>query len=118
MPACTQVEMLVSRACEPISGSILCTGDEIGFYLCLLFRVSPTNKRTSDLIYPTDPSRICVELVIELLHLGCVARNSRSSLSSDRGSSWPRVEELSRVWIAPLIVSRSLYINIIGTVGV
>ena len=29
--------------------------------------------------------------------------------SSDRGSSWPRVEELSRIWIAPLIVSRSLY---------
>ena len=40
------------------------------------------------------------------------------SPSSDRGSSWPRVEELSRVWIAPLIVSRSLYINIIATVGV
>jgi len=28
------------------------------------------------------------------------------------------VEELSRVWIASLIVSRSLYINIIATVGV
>ena len=40
------------------------------------------------------------------------------SPSSDRGSSWPQVEELSRVWIAPLIVSRSLYINIIATVGV
>ena len=39
------------------------------------------------------------------------------SPSSDRGSSWPRVEELSRVWIAPLIVSRSLSINIIATVG-
>ena len=46
---------------------------QIGIFLCLLPRVSPTNKRTSNLIYPTDPSRICVEHVIELLHLGCVA---------------------------------------------
>ena len=66
---------------------------DFGFYLCLLSRVSPTNKRTSDLIYPTDPSRICVECVIELLHLGCVAWNSRSSPSSDRDSLWLRVEE-------------------------
>ena len=36
-------------------------------------------------VYLADPSQICVERVIELLHLGCVALNSRSSPSSDRG---------------------------------
>ena len=52
----------------------LALATDIGFYLCLSFRVSPTNSETrSDLIYPADPSRICVERVIELLHLGCVA---------------------------------------------
>lgn len=35
---------------------------------------------------------ICVECVIEILRLECVAWNSQSSLSSDRGS--PRVEEI------------------------
>ena len=60
---------------------------QIGIFLCLSSRVPPTNSETpSDLIYPADPSRICVERVIELLHLGCVAWISRSSLSSDRGS--------------------------------
>ena len=67
---------------------------QIGFYLCLSFRVSPTNSETrSDLIYPTDPSRICLKRVIELLRLGCGAWNSWSSPSSDRGSLRPRVEE-------------------------
>ena len=36
--------------------------------------------------------RICVECVIEILWLECVAWNSQSSLSSDRGL--PRVEEI------------------------
>ena len=69
-------------------------GEEIGLYLCLSSRVSPTNSETrSDLIYPTDPSRICLKRVIELLRLGCGAWNSWSSPSSDRGSLRPRVEE-------------------------
>ena len=54
--------------------------------LCHLSRVSSTNERTSDRIYPAESSRICVERVIELLHLRCAAWNSRSSSSSDRGS--------------------------------
>jgi hypothetical protein len=43
------------RAFNP-GASPLCT-EEIGFYLCLLSRVSPTNSETpSDLIYLADSS--------------------------------------------------------------
>jgi hypothetical protein len=69
--------------------------------LSILSRVSPTNsERTSPLIYPANPCGICVEHVIELQRLGCVTWNSWSSPSSDHGSSWPWVEELSADRIA------------------
>ena len=67
-------------------------------------RVSPTNSETmSNLIYLANP---CVDL--------CGARDRVATSrvrrleflefpSSDRGSSWPRVEELSRVWIASTV---------------
>ena len=66
--------------------------------MCLSSRVSPTNSETpSDLIYLANP---CVDL--------CGARDRVATSwvchlefsefpSSDRGSSWPRVEDLSRV---------------------
>ena len=61
-------------ACVPYSLGLMPMYLQVGFYLCLLSRVSPTNSETpSDLIYLADPSRICVERVIELLHLGYVA---------------------------------------------
>ena len=46
-------------ACVPYSLGLMPMYLQIGFYLCLLSRVSPTNSETpSDLIYLADPPRI------------------------------------------------------------
>jgi len=68
-------------------------GDEIGFYLCLLSRVSPTNSETpSDLIYLADPPRIAwiCEQGIEFSWARIVSRRNPLSGSCSNWSTGQR----------------------------
>jgi len=103
VPACTQVEMLVSRACEPISGSILCTGEEIGFYLCLLSRVFLRTARHRPISSTLPfPRWTVIGSVIRIVSwVRCFGFFS-GSLSSDRvlrKHGWKNIAAV-RVWIA------------------